>query len=330
MLARSKGLAADRVSKMRIALYDGSIIEATENNEHKDLWWALRGGGGGTFGIVTEFTIQAFSPEPVNTMFALFWEIGAARDLMTAWMAYFPSSDSRLVTQFNFYTDQVFLVGQFLGSKSELEIILSKSQMLGNNFNTNQFLINSTITEDCNALESKAFMWTFNCNSTDFITNSSSEIYRPETDVDHHKYKSEYFDTLPSNQDIENIISSIASAPNGSWLQLEALGGVFQNTSNSYTPYWHRQGVLFSMQYAAPMNSSDLSGLNWITKFELLLKDITNGHHYYNYIDRDLGSAVQAGLAYFGEDNFKRLVNVKRKYDPNNVFKNPQSIPVMI
>ena len=60
LLARSHGLTCDVLRQVTMIDYEGSTLQATANSE-PDLFWACRGGGGGSFGIATQFTLNIFS-----------------------------------------------------------------------------------------------------------------------------------------------------------------------------------------------------------------------------------------------------------------------------
>ncbi|OTB06057.1 hypothetical protein M426DRAFT_72414 [Hypoxylon sp. CI-4A] len=61
------GLAADQVLSMEVVTADGRFVTASETS-HPDLFWALRGGGGSTFGVVTSVVIKAHPKIKVTTM----------------------------------------------------------------------------------------------------------------------------------------------------------------------------------------------------------------------------------------------------------------------
>ena len=68
-LMREHGLTIDRIRSMRVVLADGSVVTASNDSE-PDLFWALRGCGGGNFGIVTSFDVE---PVPLATLQHLGW-----------------------------------------------------------------------------------------------------------------------------------------------------------------------------------------------------------------------------------------------------------------
>ncbi|KAI0102989.1 FAD binding domain-containing protein [Nemania sp. FL0031] len=61
------GMGSDQVLSMEVVTADGNFLTASETS-NPDLFWALRGGGGSTFGVVTSMVIKAFPKIPVTTM----------------------------------------------------------------------------------------------------------------------------------------------------------------------------------------------------------------------------------------------------------------------
>jgi FAD/FMN-containing dehydrogenase len=96
-IIRSHGLGADNIVSAKLVLAEGSLVEVSEaavaaDPALADLWWALRGGGGGTFGVVVEIAVRRYeAPASVSSLtcdWPLNSENGAAtpgRDLLEAW-----------------------------------------------------------------------------------------------------------------------------------------------------------------------------------------------------------------------------------------------------
>ncbi|MER7394185.1 FAD-binding oxidoreductase [Streptomyces sp. NPDC000151] len=83
---RKFGVGCDRIVSAQVALADGRLVRASAN-EHADLYWALRGGGGGNFGIVTEFELRPVDA-PQLTGFETLWSYEDAADVLVAWQAW--------------------------------------------------------------------------------------------------------------------------------------------------------------------------------------------------------------------------------------------------
>lgn len=67
-LASTFGLAADQVLEWEVVLASGELVVASpSSDEHSDLWWALSGGGGGTYGAVLSATVKAHEPLVLST-----------------------------------------------------------------------------------------------------------------------------------------------------------------------------------------------------------------------------------------------------------------------
>jgi hypothetical protein len=72
-LSRRHGLSIDNLVGAEVVLADGTVVHASES-EHPDLFWALRGGGG-NFGVVTEFEFALHEVGPMVNLGFLFWEL---------------------------------------------------------------------------------------------------------------------------------------------------------------------------------------------------------------------------------------------------------------
>ena len=92
-LTRAHGLTIDNLVEADVVLADGRFVTANAQ-EHSDLFWALRGGGG-NFGVVTSFLFRA---HPVTSVFAgpVFWEASHAKSVMRAYRDFLPGAPEAL------------------------------------------------------------------------------------------------------------------------------------------------------------------------------------------------------------------------------------------
>jgi FAD binding domain len=94
ILGRKYGLTSDHLLAAQIVLADGRVIECDEHRD-EELFWALRGAGGGNFGVVTSLTFNTI-PAPDATAFHLVWPHTQATALIDAWQTWAPFAPDEL------------------------------------------------------------------------------------------------------------------------------------------------------------------------------------------------------------------------------------------
>lgn len=325
LIARKYGLASDSTLGMRVVLYNGTLVTASAR-ENQDLFWALKGGNAGSFGIVTRYTIQVYKT-PINTMFYLSYDPSSFPTLINLFMAHFPTIDRRLTTQLQFNKYEIKFWGQFLGPKWELWNILSATGVLNP---LNLSIKQQLFRDDCSLVGVKAFPWTLDCSTQSDIATVSAPIHLNPTVKELGKFKADYASFPLPPQGARIIHDAMVNAPHdGAWIQFETiLASRISDYKVTDSPYVNRQS-LYSMQYTTPLQKGealDSPAWNWIHALERDLKPFVNGLHYQNYPDLELGPDY--GNKYYGADNFDRLKSIKAKYDPQNIFRNEQSIPL--
>ncbi|KAL3632349.1 Monolignol oxidoreductase AtBBE-like 15 [Castilleja foliolosa] len=121
-------------------------------------------------------------------------------------------------------------------------------------------------------------------------------------------------------------------------------GGMMSRIPENETPFPHRDGVLYKIQYLSLWSDGEKESrdkhVGWIRKVYEYMGDYVSmlpREAYVNYRDLDLGTNINCsslieasvwGTKYY-KGNFIRLVKVKAKFDPENFFRNEQSIPVV-
>jgi FAD/FMN-containing dehydrogenase len=90
LLGREHGLTCDRLVGADVVLADGSVVTCDDSRE-ADLFWALRGAGGGQFGVVTALRF-ATVPEPVTTRVEAVWTDVDVAGLVIAWQSWAPDA----------------------------------------------------------------------------------------------------------------------------------------------------------------------------------------------------------------------------------------------
>jgi FAD/FMN-containing dehydrogenase len=142
------------------------------------------------------------------------------------------------------------------------------------------------------------------------------------------KAKSDYANKPISPAGIDQLVEAIDahhadSRLGGAAILLDAHGGAINRVPKAATAFIHRDG-LFSIQYLASWETNAAANLAWIRKLYSAMRPYVSGFAYQNYIDPELATWKHA---YYGT-NLPRLARVKRKYDPKNVFRFAQSIPL--
>src|SRR5215212_7204150 len=93
-LGRKYGLTCDRLLRAQVVLADGRVVECDEHHDG-ELFWALRGAGGGHFGVVTSLVFRTL-PAPATAVFHPVWRPAAAAAVVQAWQAYAPDAPDEL------------------------------------------------------------------------------------------------------------------------------------------------------------------------------------------------------------------------------------------
>ncbi len=308
LLARSMGLACDSLTSVEIVTADGRIL-TTSDSENPDLFWALRGGGGGSFGAVSKFTFRPHDLKTVST-YSANWALPVARavKVFELWQAWAPKAPSEITSIFSVSKDvsgniKLHSSGQSTGSASDL---LRQ---------VNSWAGKSPLTRPIRPV------------TQNFINAarrfSGSEVYQSIL----MKGRSDYVKSPLTTQGITTLMTEIHKFKPGSIAAIcDAYGGKVGEVPITSTAFAHRD-ALFSIQYYSQWGSDSQteSKLAMSRQVYQSMRPHVSGYAYVNYPDIELKDYAHA---YWG-DNLQRLKQIKSKYDPANLFRHDQSVPLV-
>jgi FAD/FMN-containing dehydrogenase len=310
LAARQFGLTADNLLSAEIVTADGRVRTAS-SHRNPDLYWALRGGGGGNFGVVTSFTFRVHPVPATVATFSVKWPWARAEDALTAWQSWAPHSRPELTTIFHLDASRgktsVRVTGQYFGPASDLARLLAPLTAVGGaqlSSGDHRYLQAQLISAGCSTLAP--------CHTEG--TRPGGILHR-----DSFQAKSDYVaKPLPSvaRRALIQAVEARAHMPGHGSILFDCYGGAINRLAPGATAFVHRT-VLFCIQYL-----SYPGGAAWLSSVAQKLVPYVNGGAYFNYTDPDLKN-WQA--AYYGS-NYPRLLEIRRRIDPHHYFNFPQAI----
>lgn len=324
IVSRTYGLTCDRLVSARIVTADGRQIECSASQE-PDLFWALRGGGGGNFGIVTSLSFQTHAVGNLTRFYASFRFEDAAH-VLNEWMSWTQGLPDRIwstaVFEINGSSgDILFAVSGFCnGNQTDL-------QPYWNNF------INAAPRQpDVQNMYTQPYrdMLMDYCYG---MTLSECHLppQTPDARLTRHAMaaSSDMFSTAIPAAGVQALVQAVqqrVASDRSGIVKIDLLGGAINRIASDASAYVHRD-ILFDAQYYAyfdartPADAVDEAG-RWATGMRSVMQPWSTGRAYQNYID----PRIQDWQAAFYGSNYSRLARVKAQYDPDWVFRFAQGI----
>lgn len=312
LAARQFGLTTDNLLSAQIVTADGRERTVSSHSQ-EDLYWALRGGGGGNFGVVTSFTFRVHPvPRTVATFFVS-WPWSRASDALAAWQQWAPNARQELTSIFHLNggggTTSVNVSGQYFGPASDLGRLLAPLTTIGGA---------SVSGADHSYLQAQLLF--AGCANTT-LTACHTEGTRTGGMLQRESFqaKSQYVERpLPdaARTALVQAVQVRASLPGSGAILFDSYGGAVSHVAPGATAFVHRD-VLFCIQYLT--YPGDVS---WLRTTTSKMAPYVTGGAYVNYTDPDLKGWQSA---YYGS-NYRRLLTIRRAVDPDHYFNFPQAI----
>lgn len=303
------GSTLDHIIEVEVVTAEGEVVRASET-QNPDLFFALRGAGA-SFGIITEFVMRT-NPEPgdvVEYTYTLAFDrhrnlgpvFKAWQDLVTD-----PNLDRRFGSEFVLHELGAMISTTFYGTEAEFEATGIPARIPSGK---KSIIIDDWLGSVAQKAQESA-LWLSDI-STPF--KSKSVAFTP--------------DKLLTSQGIDELMNYIDRANKGTliwYLIFDVTGGAISDVPLNATAYRHRDTILFGQGYGVGIPKVSQTTRDFFDGIAATIQSNVNGTlgTYAGYVDPTLDNAQES---YWGA-NLPRLEQIKRDWDPNNVFANPQSV----
>ena len=307
-LTRKYGLAIDNLLEADVVLADGSFVTASDKS-NPDLFWALRGGGG-NFGVVTSFLLRL---HPISTVYGgpMLWDLDRADEAMRFWRDTLEAADDDLSGFFAFlkvppgppFPEPLHLrtmcgvVWCYTGDLEKAEEVFRPVREFGPPaLDLVGALPVPALQSMFDALYPRGLQWYWRA---DFVQELSDEAIAQHV---------EHGSRVPNFQ---------------STMHLYAIDGAASRVGKNDTAWSYRDA-----KYAQTIVGVDADPANndrniaWVKDYWEALHPFSAGGAYVNMMMDEGQERVMASY----RDNYARLVEVKNRYDPHNLFHLNQNI----
>ena len=335
-MLRKHGLAADHVVDAYLIDADGKIHDRESMGE--DVFWAIRGGSATSFGVILAWKIRLVRVSPIVTVFNVERTLEeGANNLIHKWQYIAPELHEdlfiRIVAQNSgdkSKTFQATFTSLFLGGIERLIPVMNES-----------FSELGLQAKDCTEMSWIQSVLLFGGYNKDDPLELL--LNRTTTFKSSFKAKSDFVrDPIPKSG-LEGVWKMLLEEETLAMLIMEPYGGRMNEISESETPFPHRKGNLYIIQYLVKWEENSMEAskrhLHWakmIYRYMTPYVSKSPRAAYFNYKDLDLGKNKHHNTSYskasvwgkkYFKGNFRRLIQIKTKFDPQNFFRNEQSIP---
>ncbi|KAM0299408.1 hypothetical protein HYE67_007744 [Fusarium culmorum] len=311
-ISRQWGSALDHILEIEVVTADGTVQRASYT-KNSGLFWALRGAGA-SFGIVTKFMVKTH-PEPGRVVQYSYKFAFTSHDKMAKlyreWQAVVgdPNMDRRFSSLFIVQPFGAIITGTFFGTRSQFMITRITSRLPGT------FRSNAWITDWAGLLlhEAEAVGCALGSVPTAFYGKSLS---LSEQDLLSDKAITDLFKYLEEKRSELAPVTIIFNSEGGAMMDIPA----------DATAYPHRNSIIMYQSYGIGVGKVSAATRELLDGVHKRIQRSAPGAHstYAGYIDP--WADRKAAQKLYWADNLPRLRELKKVWDPTDVFHNPQSV----
>ncbi len=309
-LHRKWGLTCDSLRSAQIVTADGKLVTASEQ-ENADLFWGIRGGGG-NFGVVTEFEFEAYPLGPVVMCAAVMYPVDTAAETFRAWRDWAETAPDEVTTRVVFWSmpedphlppavhnQKVMIVGAvYAGDPDEGEKVLQPARQLA-----------TPLADISDRMPYRFFQAAF-------------DPFFPKGELGSY-WKSLYLPGL--SDDAIDLIAKygVDRISPLTLVHVPLLGGAISRVGRDEMPIGDREAPYMLSVDANWADPGEADGeIAWVRNVISEAQRFSTGGTYLNFGGQD-DADVEAA---FG-GHLERLAAVKKKYDPQNLFRVNWNIP---
>jgi FAD/FMN-containing dehydrogenase len=297
MLGRKHGLTCDRLVGAQVVLPDGSVVECDRDDE-PDLFWALRGAGGGQFGVVTSLRFDTV-PEPLTCRVEATWSDMALEGLVSAWQAWAPDAPDDLTVNLTVESEPGKPVHATLFGASTLEEGATRKLL--------QEFIDRAGVAPTLALR------------TGLPYHLLKSTFADPRDLPDRavRIRSEFFSRPMADCTLASLLTHLEEPRTIGRRQITftAMGGAYNRVAEDATAFAHRS-ERFLLEHIAEAPDP------WVDRSWATAHTDGSGRVYPNFPD----PALDDWAAAYHAGNHPRLVAVKNAYDPHRSLDFPQAV----
>ncbi len=313
-LRNKYGLSCDNLVSADVVTADGAVLTANAD-ENADLFWALRGGGG-AFGAVTSFEFRLRPVGPMVAAVFSMYPMAATRDVVKRWREWVASAPEEATSEIAMWTapaaqslpfsvhdrEVVIAAGVYAGDLQEGLRVLRPLREFG-------APLGEIVGEIPYRIVQRAF--------DPFFPNTGEVI---------SYWKSLYLGDL-NDAAIEIMADSAENRSSPSTMVfVQHLGGAVRRLRPDETAFAIRDAAFVMNFMGNWRDARETPGhVAWVREAWKRLSPHSTGAVYMNYLGREERDADSLARATFGA-NYDRLVQIKAKYDPTNLFRLNHSI----